>query len=198
MNNFALRLAAAALPLALLPACSGAAPAEPPPLEGARIGGPLNLIDQNGRRFDDGRLAGRFRLVYFGYAYCPDVCPVDMARLTAGVKALEARDPELGARLQPIFVSVDPERDTPDALRAFASNFHPRLIALTGTAAELEPVKQAWAVHGSRVPGSDDGSYLVDHTRIAYLMGPAGEPLAIVPHDAPPAAIADELQRWMR
>lgn len=180
---------------ALMPGCSPSQNAAPP-LQGAAIGGPFTLTGQSGQKVSDRDFAGRYRIVYFGYTYCPDVCPVDVMRLSAGLKALEARNPALGKQVVPIFISVDPARDTPPRLREFAANFHPRLVALTGSQAEIDAVAKRFAVSHQAQPPRPDGSYLVDHSRAAYLFDRAGKPLAILPQDGTPEAIADEIERW--
>jgi protein SCO1 len=202
-----------ALICASLSACSGGTQAYPPaataveaPLAGARIGGPFTLIDQQGRTVRDRDFAGGYRLIYFGYSFCPDVCPVDMNRLMLGLRRFEAADPPRAARVQPIFISIDPERDTSEALRPFAAQFHPRLIALTGTADAVRSVADAYLVRYRRQPGSSPDAYLVAHTQLAYLMGPEGQPIALLPIDDPdtptdegaPELVATELGRWVR
>jgi protein SCO1/2 len=181
----------------LLGACS-AGPGETPPLADARIGGPLNLVTQDGKRLTDADLAGRYRLIYFGYSYCPDVCPVDLQKLMAGYRLLEASDPAIAAKLQPIFVTVDPTRDTPQQLKTYVGAFHPKLIGLTGTPDEIGRVAKDYAIYFNREgePGAKD--YLVNHARVAYLFGPDGKPIALVPHDETPEKIAAELKRWIR
>lgn len=181
----------------MLAACS-AAPSETPPLADARIGGPLNLTTQDGKRLTEADLAGKYRLLYFGYSYCPDVCPVDLQKLMAGYRQLEKANPAIAAKVQPIFVTVDPARDTPQQLKPYVNAFHPKLIGLTGSEAEIAKVAKDYAIFYSRegAPGAKD--YLVNHARIAYLMGPDGKPIALIPHDESPAKIAGELQRWVR
>lgn len=181
-------------PLALL-ACSPAQPTATPPLEGARIGGPFTLINQDGQRVSDAALAGRYRIMYFGYTFCPDVCPVDVQNLAAGLKLLEKSDPGLAQRIVPVFVTIDPERDTPAVLKQFVSAFHPRMIGLTGTPEEISKVAKEFAVFYQRGKGTPDG-YMMDHSRQAYLMSPEGKPLALLPQDETPQAIADEIKRW--
>lgn len=184
--------------LALLLGACARAPAEAPPLQGATMGGSFTLTDQNGRRVSDAAFAGKYRLVYFGYTFCPDVCPTDMATLGAGLRRFEASDPALAARVQPIFITVDPARDTPVVLRQFVSQFHPRFIGLTGSEHEISQVARAYRIFHERVaPVTGDG-YLVNHSQMAVLYGPQGEPIAIVPHDQGPAGIAAELERWVR
>lgn len=172
---------------------------EPPPLEGARMGGPFALTDQNGRRFASDRLAGKYRIVYFGYTFCPDVCPVDLQLVSAALRQFEQSDPRRAARVQPIFVTTDPARDTPDVLRRFAAAFHPRLIALTGTPEQVGRVARDHGVYyQAREPQPGGRDYLVDHNRIAVLYGPEGQPIAILPHDRGPAGVLEALERWVR
>ncbi|WP_315762034.1 SCO family protein [Sphingomonas sp. Y38-1Y] len=182
--------------LAALAACN-AAPAEAPPLEGARIGGPFTLTDQNGRPFGDSQLAGKWRIMYFGYTFCPDVCPVDMANITAGLKAFEASDPARAAKVVPVFVTVDPERDTPAALKQFVSNFHPRTVALTGSPEAIAAVGKAFAIFAARKEGVTPGAYLMDHSRQTYLIDGAGKPIALVPADESGEKVAETLTKWV-
>jgi len=179
----------------LLAACSAASA---PPLQGATMGGPFTLTDQNGRRVSDRDFAGKYRLIYFGYTFCPDVCPVDMQAIGAGLRRFEADQPARAARLQPIFISVDPARDTPQVLRQFVAAFHPRLIGLTGSEAEIAQVAREYRIYYERGEAGAGGSYMVDHTRMAVLYGPEGQPIALIPHDAGPEGIAAELERWVR
>lgn len=195
MNDRRFRLLFAPLILALS-AC-GATPKEAPPLEGARIGGPFTLTDQNGRSFSDSQLAGKWRIMYFGYTFCPDVCPVDMANITAGLKAFEASDPVRAAKVVPIFVTVDPARDTPAVLKQFVGNFHPRTIGLTGDPETMKGVEKAFAIFAARKEGSTPGSYLMDHSRQTYLIDGEGKPIALVPADESGKAVAELLDKWV-
>jgi protein SCO1/2 len=183
--------------LLLLMSC-GAADPGPPPLEGARIGGPFTLTSHEGRRVSDRDFAGKYRLVYFGFTFCPDVCPVDLQSVGAALRQFERSDPERAARVQPIFISVDPARDTPQVLRQYVAAFHPRLIGLTGNEAEIAQVARAYGVYYQRGEPIAGGGYGVDHWRGIVLYGPQSEPIAILPHDQGPAAIAAELERWVR
>lgn len=200
MNESAFRRPAALLGLLLAVALAGCAraPAEAPPLQGATMGGPLTLTDQDGRRVGDSAFAGKYRLVYFGFTFCPDVCPTDMQMIGAGLRRFEADDPARAARVQPIFISVDPARDTPQVLRRFVANFHPRFIGLTGSEAEIARVARAYGVFYERAAPETGGGYNVNHSRMAVLYGPEGQPIAIVPHDQGPDGVAAELERWVR
>lgn len=180
--------------LSLLAACQ--AP-DPPPLAGARIGGPFALVDQNGARTTDRSFAGRYRIMYFGYTYCPDVCPVDVAHLAAGVRAFAAADPAKAKRLVSVFVTIDPARDTPAVLKQFTQAFDPAPIGLTGTPDQIAAIARAYGVvYQADKPVGD--AYMVDHSRTAYLMDPDGKPLALLSQDAKPDVIAAELAKWMQ
>jgi len=182
------------------------APAAPPPLEGARIGGPFALTDQNGRTVRDTDFAGQYRLVYFGYSYCPDICPIDLQKLMRGLASFEKSDPARGSRVAPIFVSIDPERDTPAALAPFVARYHPRLLGLTGTADQIAETAKAYVISYHKVDGSAPDRYLMAHTQLAFLMDPEGKPLALMPLDDPstdadegaPALVAAELAKWVK
>jgi protein SCO1/2 len=187
-------LAAATLALA---ACQPAAPAAEPPLAGAAIGGDFALTGSKGETVRWGDFAGKYRVVYFGYAFCPDICPTDMQRVAQGLKVLKASDPDKAAKIVPIFISVDPERDTPQVVGEFAAAFSPDIIGLTGTPEQIAATAKAFKVfyaRGEAVPG---GGYLVDHSNIVYLFGPEGEPLATLPVDKGPDAVAAELAKWV-
>lgn len=183
--------------LALLGACSRSADA--PPLQGAAIGGPFALTDQNDHIVRDTDFAGRYRLIYFGYSFCPDVCPTDLQAIGQGLARFEKKSPERAAKVQPVFITVDPERDTPAVLKQFVGAFHPRLIGLTGTTAQIAAVAKAYGVYSAKQPASGSGKdYLVDHSRQAILLGPAGEPMVLVPQDEGADAIAATLDRWVK
>lgn len=183
-----------------LTACSAGQPAAdtPPPLAGARIGAPFTLTEQTGRRVSDRDFAGKWRIVYFGYTFCPDVCPTGLQTLSAGLKAFEKSDPARGSKVVPIFVTVDPTRDTPAALKPFVSAFHPRLVGLTGSEAEIAALAKAYGVYAARGKTQPGGGYLVDHSSQAYLMGPQGQPIALLSEEGPPQKVAEELAQWVK
>lgn len=190
------RIAALALALAL--ATCGQPAQEAPPLAGARMGGPFALTGEDGRLVRESDFAGKYRLIYFGYTYCPDVCPVDMQKLMAGFRAFEQKSPALAEKLQPIFVSVDPARDTPAVVRQFTDAFHPRLLGLTGTPEDLAAVTKAYGIYVQKGRETAPGAYLVDHSRQATLYGPGGEPIALINEQGSAEEIAGELARWVR
>lgn len=185
------------LPLALIAACSPTKQAEHPPLEGARIGGGFTLTDQNGRAVSEKDFAGKYRIMYFGYTYCPDVCPLDVQNIGAALKIIEKEQPALAARVVPIFVTIDPARDNQAVLKQFVSAFHPRMIGLTGSPEQIARIAKEYGVYYARGKGTA-GGYMMDHSRAAYLMASDGKPLALLPQEGPPRGIADEIERWAK
>jgi cytochrome oxidase Cu insertion factor (SCO1/SenC/PrrC family) len=138
----------------------------------ALVGGPFSLIDQNGKRVTDQDFRGKYMLIFFGYTYCPDVCPSELQVMSA---ALDELGPEAD-KIQPIFITIDPARDTPETLKVYVSNFHPRLIGLTGSEADIALVAKAYRVYYAKAKGTEDkADYLMDHGTILYLMGPDGK-----------------------
>ena len=178
-----------------LAACSpGAAPVpiQGTELTGAEIGGPFTLVDKDGKTVNSGDFAGRYLIVYFGYTFCPAACPTDVGVLMRGFAQFEKAHPELAAKVQPIFISIDPARDTPAKVGEFAAAFSPRLIGLTGSQAQVDAAVKAYKAVAQR--GNDTpGGYLMDHSRMAYLMGPKGEPIEALPVDKNAEAVAADL-----
>jgi protein SCO1/2 len=186
------------LSLLLAAPLASCGPAQPPPLAGAAIGGPFTLVDQNGRTVTDKDYAGRYRIVYFGYTHCPDVCPTDLATISQALSLFEKSDPKRAARVQPIFITVDPARDTPAELKEYLRAFHPRLVGLTGTAAQVAAAEKAFVVYAQKGDVQPGGGYAMDHSRQIVLQDPAGKPLALLADDQGAKAMAAELARWVR
>jgi cytochrome oxidase Cu insertion factor (SCO1/SenC/PrrC family) len=136
----------------------------------AQVGGPFALTDHNGRRVTEKDFRGKYMLVFFGYTYCPDVCPTELQVMTQAIAAMGAA----GEAIQPVFISVDPVRDTPEILKAYVENFGPRLIGLTGSAEDVAAVAKAFRVYYKKVVNGDANAYLMDHSSIIYLMDPDG------------------------
>ncbi len=188
--------------LLLLPAALGGCgrhAASPPPLAGAAIGGPFRLVDQDGRTVTDRSFAGRWRIVYFGYTYCPDVCPTTLQTLMRARAIFAAKAPARAAWLVPIFISVDPARDTPAVMKQYVAAFGPGLVGLTGSDAEITKVAREYGVdyqHEAPAPGAT--GYLVDHSSQAVLFGPDGAPIALLPTDLGADATAAQIAAWVR
>ena len=138
-------------------------------VQAAAIGGPFNLIDQDGQPFSDQDLKGKTFLVFFGFTHCPDVCPTTLFEISEIMRKL---GPEAD-RTAALFISVDPERDTPEAMKDYLSSFDPHLRGLTGDAAALAAVAKAYRVYYKKVP-LEGGDYTMDHTAIVYLMDKEG------------------------
>lgn len=160
------------------------------------FGGSFSLIDHDGARRTEKDFRGQFTLIYFGYATCPDICPTGLQTMARALDLLG----EPAARVQPLFVTVDPARDRPDVLKGYVAHFHPRLIGLTGTEAEVRAIAKAYRVHRRKVlvPDSAEDHYLVDHASIAYLMGPDGKYLTLFPHGTDAGRMAEVLGRYVR
>ena len=168
-------------------------------LAGSSIGGPFSLVDETGRRVTSDSFSGHWRLMYFGFTYCPDVCPVDTANMAAGLTAFEVAHPKLGPKVQPLFITVDPERDTPAILAEFTNAFHPRLLGLTGSRAEMDVALKAFRIYATKVPGVTEGSYTFDHMAVVYLMDPEGRPVQFLAGPtASPEAVKSMLEKFVR
>lgn len=157
------------------------------------VGGPFALIDQNGVARRDSDFRGKLMLVYFGYTYCPDACPTTLAAISQTLDLLGNR----AAKVQPLFISVDPARDTPEQLKSYAANFHPSLLALTGTPDALKQAEQEYHVYVAKVPQSGEDDYLIDHSSIVYLMGRDGRFLDQFPTGMPPKVMAATIERYL-
>ncbi|OAN58187.1 SCO family protein [Sphingomonas sp. TDK1] len=192
MNSMFRALSCVAL---LAVSACGTGGSEAPPLAGARIGGPFSLVDQDGKAVTDSDFAGKYRIVYFGYTYCPDICPTDLTKIGAALRTLDKQAPRTAQKIVPLFISVDPERDTPAQLKQYVGNFYPRLIGLTGKPEAIAQVAKAYAVAYMKEP--TPSGYLMGHTEVAYLMGPDGKPITSLPLEKDPPAIVAELEHWV-
>jgi protein SCO1 len=158
------------------------------------VGGPFSLIDGDGKPVTDQAWRGKYMLIYFGYTYCPDVCPTT---LTNVADALDKLGPKAG-QIQPLFITVDPRRDTPAVVKQYAAAFSPRLIGLTGSAAQIAVAAKEYRVYYAEHrtgPGPDD--YSMDHSSVLYLMGPDGRFIAPVRADQDGPEIAAALTKLM-
>lgn len=147
------------------------APVGSPKAAEAAIGGPFTMTNQNGERVSDKDFLGRPMLLSFGYTYCPDVCPTQLLAITAALQQLG----EAGRTVQAVFVTVDPERDTPEQLKAYLANFAPGYVGLTGTAADIAAMARTFRIYYAKVGNAKDPlSYTMDHTSFIYLMDEKG------------------------
>ena len=161
----------------------------------AAPGGPFALTDQFGKPRSDADFRGQYMLVFFGFTNCPDICPIELQTMSDALDRLDAR---LAAKITPIFITVDPARDTPDVLRAYVANFHPRLVALTGGADAIGTVAKSYRVFYAKATGanapSDPAAYILDHSAVVYLMGPKGEYVAHFSPGTTAQAMAEDLR----
>jgi cytochrome oxidase Cu insertion factor (SCO1/SenC/PrrC family) len=156
------------------------------------VGGPFTLTDQSGRQRSDGDFRGKLMIVYFGYTFCPDVCPADLMAIT---QALDALGPAADG-VQPIFITVDPERDS-KLLAEYVRAFHKSLIGLTGSPEEIRKVANAYKAFYAKVPGTRDGDYAIDHTGVIYLMGRSGEYLGFLAPQTGSEKLTEILRKYL-
>lgn len=161
----------------------------------AAIGGPFTLVDGDGRTVTDQSFRGKWTLIYFGYTFCPDVCPTS---LTVVAGALDKLEPAQADKVVPVLVTVDPARDTPAVMKDYASAFHPRLVGLTGSQEQITAAMKAFKVYAARAKGGDNESYTVDHSSILYLMGPDGRFVAHFPHGTTADDLAAALKKHLK
>lgn len=160
------------------------------------FGGPFTLVDQDGNPRTDGDFRGRYLLIYFGYTDCPTICPLNLAHIFQALDLLGVD----GTQVQPVFVSVDPAKDTPARLKAFVNDLDPRLTGLTGSPQQVSAALKAYRVHRRKATrqDSDPADYLVEHSSITHLIGPDGRHVTLFPHDTPGATIATRLRSYLR
>ena len=181
MHRLTARLVILFVSCILLAACS------PAPQGGKPVGADFVLQGPSGP-VDSHDFRGKLMLVFFGYVHCPDVCPTSLAAMN---EVLNGMTPEERAKIQPVLISVDPARDTPESLRNYAAYFHPSLIGVTGAP---EPIAKAFGAGYVRQPARSDGSYAVDHSANTYLVGKDGKLAVTLPYGAP----ADDLRAAIR
>ena len=159
------------------------------------VGGPFTLTDQDGKTRTDGDFRGEFMLVYFGYTYCPDLCPTQLQAISDALEALGDK----ARTVQPIFVTIDPERDSAATMKQYVSHFSPRLIGLTGTPEQVAAVAKAYRVYYAKVPAKGGGKddYLMDHSGLVYLIGPDGRYLTHFTPQTTAAQMAKTIGRFL-
>ena len=157
------------------------------------IGGPFQLIDQDGKPITDQDMKGRPFLVFFGFTHCPDVCPTALFEVSELMRAL-GKDAD---RTSALFITVDPERDTPAKLKDYLSSFDPRVRAATGDRAAIDAVEKAYRVYAKKVPSEKGDDYSMDHTALVYLMDKQGRFVAPFSLKRTPAEAAAELRKYL-
>jgi protein SCO1 len=174
----------------LMGACAG----PEAPLAKAKLGGDFALIDQSGRPTKASDFAGKYRILYTGYTNCPDICPTDALVIGQALKKFEQQDRMRGNQVVPIFLSADPQRDTPDQLKKFLANFHPRFVGLTGSLPDVDAALRKFGSYGAR----DTKTGIVDHGRAVILYGPDGKPIDSLPVEQGVGPVVAALEEWVR
>ena len=161
---------------------------------GGNIGGPFELMDHRGQMVTDAQVLDQPALVYFGYTFCPDVCPMDVARNVVAVEILA----DAGLTVKPVFITIDPARDTVDYLADFVANNHPEMEGLTGTAEQIAKAARAYKVYYRKQPSEDEDYYLMDHSSFSYFMVPDVGFVDFLRSDLLPEVVADRLACVLR
>ena len=162
----------------------------------ALIGGPFTLVDQHGKTVTDRDFRGRYKLVFFGFTHCPDICPAELQVISASLDDLGSKAEEV----VPIFVTLDPERDTPEVMADYVKNFGSRFVGLTGSPEEIAEAAKAYRVAFSKFDnkGADSNdNYSIDHSAFVYLMGPDGEYITHFNYGTPAAKMTESLRRYL-
>jgi len=154
------------------------------------FGGPFTLVDHTGRTVTERDFLGKYTLVFFGFTYCPDVCPTTLQ----DVATILDRLGPLAERVRPLFITIDPERDSPAVMASYVQTFHPRILGLTGTPEQVRAAAKAYKVFYRKV---DDGrgGYLMEHTAVLFLTDPEGRHLEILPREMPSSKMAELVRR---
>jgi cytochrome oxidase Cu insertion factor (SCO1/SenC/PrrC family) len=161
----------------------------------ALVGGPFVLTDHTGARVTDQTFRGQYMLVFFGFTYCPDICPTELQLIS---EAMDRLKPATAQKITPVFITIDPDRDTPAVMAEYIAHFHPRLVGLTGTPEEIATAARAYRVYYQKAPGSEGDDYFMDHSAIVFLMGPEGQYLSHFSPGTSAEAMAARLSELVR
>ena len=154
---------------------TGSIPDKPdykPSVAGVKIGGPFELVDHNGKAVTDKDYAGKYKLIFFGFTYCPAICPAELQKITSVMNAL---DENTAKAIQPLFITIDPERDTPEVMKDYVSLFSDKIIGLTGSRPQIDKVINDYKIYAQKVEDPDYNDYMMDHSANIYLMSPDNE-----------------------
>lgn len=145
---------------------------KPAPVAGLEIGGPFSLTGHTGRDVSEKTYDGQYKLIYFGFTYCPAICPTELQKISRVISALEKKKPAIADKIQPLFITVDPGRDTVAVMKDYVSLFHPRLVGLTGTQPQIDFITKSYRIFARKVDDPEQQDYTMDHSSYLYLMGP--------------------------
>jgi len=167
------------------------------PIAGLEVGGPFSLTNHLGEAVTQDTYEDDYKLIYFGFTYCPAICPTELQKVSRVTKALEKNNPQLSEKFQPLFITVDPQRDTVAVMKDYVSLFHPKIVGLTGTQPQIDFVAKAYRIFARKVedPDSDNPNedYTMDHSSYLYLMGPEGNLLGLYRMDDDADYIYDDV-----
>ena len=162
--------------------------------QAAQLGGPFELVDMNGHKFTEANLKGKYTLLYFGYTFCPDICPTELTIIAETLDRLG----DLRKQFRVVMVSVDPERDTPEVLKEYMANFGPEFIGLTGTPEQIRQMAKQWRAYYRKVPDADGKGYSMDHSAVTYLLDKNGKYLRHFAYGTPPERMAKGILEAIR
>ncbi len=164
----------------------------------AGIGGPYTLIDQDGVTRTEADFKNTYKLIYFGFTFCPAICPTELQKIAQALKSLPD---DIRAKIQPIFITIDPERDTPAVMKKYVPMFDPRLIGLTGSVEQIEAVKKAYKIYGAKVPpaeGAAADEYTMDHSSFFYFMTPDDQMISIYKTEDLASDMVEQLTEYFK
>ncbi len=156
---------------------------------GAQVGGGFSLLDHNSKAVTEADFAGKYKLIFFGFTFCPAVCPTELQKMARVLDQLKE------ANIQPLFVSVDPERDTADVMKGYVAQFHPAIVGLTGSRAQVDKMLEGYKVYASKVENDMMDGYMMDHSAFMYLMGPDDALITLYPAQDTAEQIAEDIKK---
>lgn len=164
-------------------------------VQATEIGGPFTLTNHRGETVTEADFRGKFMLVYFGFTYCPDICPTELGTMAA---ALDRLPEPIARRVTPVFVTIDPERDEVEAMADYVAMFHPRMVGLTGTPQQISQIAEAYKVYYAKVDDPELTQYTMDHSSFVYLMGPRGKFLDVFSYGTSPEVMAKTIRQHVQ
>ena len=163
------------------------------PVSEDAFGGKFSLVNHFGEKVDEKTYSGQYRLMYFGFTYCPAICPTGLQKITAALKSLGSD----ADKIQPLFITVDPERDTAEVMKNYVALFHPKLVGLTGTPEQIAPTLKNYKIYAAKVQDASMSEYTMDHSSFTYLIGPNDNLLHIFKHEDKADDMANIIRQWL-